>query len=268
MPLRAQARLIARYGPGSPAADAGGQRYFSGPSPAVSGYVFNPRRPLFARAAMRRAVNYAIDRRALARHPIPAALAGRPTDQHIPPGWPGYRDAAIYPLGGPNLAVARRLAGGGHHRGVLYTCNGAECIEQAQIVRQNLAAIGIDLEIRVFPYGTVFARLEDPDEPYDISFTGWIGWVPDPSDFAGVYFGIHGSTAFLNGTPRVRDAARLTGAPRAAAYAALDRDLAAHEAPFAMAVSAATTDFFSARIGCQAEHPIYGIDLSALCVRD
>jgi peptide/nickel transport system substrate-binding protein len=268
VPPRAQARLIARYGPGSPAAEAGRQQYFSGPSPAASGYVFNPRRPLFARVEMRRAVNYAIDRRALAQHPIPAALGGRPTDQHIPPGWPGYRDAAIYPLGGPDLAAARRLAGTGHHRGVLYTCNHPECLEQAEIVRENLAAIGIELETRTFTFGNMFTRLEHRDEPYDISETGWIGWTPDASEFADVYFGIHGSTAFLNRTPRVRDAVRLTGAPRVAAYAALDRDIAAHEAPFAMAVSATTTDFFSARIGCQAEDPIYGIDLGALCTRD
>jgi ABC-type transport system substrate-binding protein len=213
-------------------------------------------------------VNYAIDRRALAQHPIPAALAGRPTDQLTPPGWPGYRDAAIYPLGGPDLAAARRLAGGGHHRGVLYTCNAPECLEQAEIARENLAAIGIELETRVFSFGTLYSRLENRDEPYDISETGWIGWTADPSEFADVFFGIHGSTAFLNRTPRVRDAGRLMGAPRVAAYAALDRDIAVRDAPFAMAVSATSTDFFSARIGCQAEHPIYGIDLASLCVRD
>ena len=46
-----------------------GRRAGSGTSrdrqPIVRGLLFNPRRPLFARAAMRRAVNYAIDRRAL-----------------------------------------------------------------------------------------------------------------------------------------------------------------------------------------------------------
>jgi YVTN family beta-propeller protein len=271
VPPRAQARLIARYGPGSAAARAGRQQYFSGPSPSMSGFVFNPRRPLFARPEMRRAVNYAIDRRALAQHPIPAALAGRPTDQIIPPGWPGYRDAAIYPLGEPNLAAARRLAGGGHHRGVLYTCNWAECLEQGEIVRENLAAIGIELEIRRFSFGNMNARLENRDEPYDISVTGFIGWTPDPSDFLEVFIDIHASTAFLDRTPlgpRLRDTSRLTGPQRIAAYAALDRDIAAQQAPFAMAVSNASTDFFSGRIGCQADHPIYGIDLSALCVRD
>jgi peptide/nickel transport system substrate-binding protein len=265
---RAQPRLIARYGPGSPAAEAGRQQYFSGPSPVVQGFVFNPRRPLFARAEMRRAVNYAIDRRALAQVPIPEALAARPTDQQIPPGFPGYRDAAIYPLGGPNLAAARHLAGGGHHRGVLYTCNAPECMEQAQIVRQNLAAIGIDLEIRVFTYGSMFARMEHRDEPYDLSETGWIGEAPDPSQFIDDVFALARSTASLNRTPQVRAAGRLTGAPRLAAYAALDREIAAHDAPLAMATSGTRTDFFSARIGCQTEHPIYGIDLAALCVRD
>ena len=35
--------------------------------------------------------------------------------------------------------------------------------------------------------------------------------------------------------------------------------------PFATAV---TTDFFSERIGCQVQQPIYGISLGALCIRD
>jgi hypothetical protein len=50
--------------------------------------------------------------------------------------------------------------------------------------------------------------------------------------------------------------------------AALDRDVADQAAPLAPAVSGAHTDFFSARIGCQVEDPVYGIDLAALCVRD
>ena len=272
VPPRLQARLIARFGPGSAAASSGRQRYFSGPSPISSGYLFNPRRPLFARAEMRQAVNYAIDRRALAQHPIPESLAARATDQHIPPGFPGFRDAAIYPLGGPDVATARRLAGGGRRRGVFYTCNQPPCLEQAEIVRENLAAIGIDLEIRRFPFGTMFARLQNPDEPFDLSVFGWIGDTPDPSEFVNAMFShaAPASTKFLDRTPlgrRMRAAEQLTGAQRIEAYAALDRDLAAQAAPLAEAMSSERTDFFSARIGCQVEHPLYGIDLGALCVR-
>jgi YVTN family beta-propeller protein len=269
---RFQARLIARYGPGSRAATAGRQRYFAGANLITQGLLFNPRRPLFAQAAMRRAVNYAIDRRALARYPIPEMLAGRPTDQQIPPGWPGFRDATIYPLGGPNLATARRLAGAGRRRGVLYTCNLPVCVENAEVVRANLAAIGIDLEIRQLSYTALYTRLERPGEPWDVTNTwGWIGEVPDPSQFVDQMFRWFSAASFLDRPPfgpRMRAASRLEGAARLDAYAALDRDIAARAAPIAPVLNGVHTDFFSARIGCQVEHPLYGIDLAALCVRD
>jgi YVTN family beta-propeller protein len=268
----AQPRLITRYGPGSRAAASGRQRYFAGSEPAVQGLLFNPRRRLFARAAMRRAVNYAIDRRALSRRPRPPLLAGRPTDQHIPPGFPGFHDAAIYPLGEPNLAEARRLAGPGRRRGVLYTCNLAECLEHAEMVRASVAPIGIDLEIRRFSFSELFRRLESPGEPFDLSLTGWGADIPDPADFVNSQFEFGAPNASLISERtrlwrRMRDASRLEGERRLKAYAALDRDIAAEAAPHAPYLSAARTDFFSARMGCHVEHPLYGIDLAALCVR-
>jgi YVTN family beta-propeller protein len=273
VPHEAQARLIAHYGPGSRAAASGRQQYFAGPEPVVQGWLFNPRRSLFAHVAMRRAVNYAIDRRALAQHPIPESLAARPTDQHIPRGWPGFRDATIYPLGGPDLSTARRLAGSGARRhGTLYTCNLAACNEQGEIVRQNLARIGIDLQIRPFSSaGEMFARLSKPDEPFDLALFAWGGDLPDPSDFIETWLSTAPSTAFLDRTrlgPRMRAAARLAGRARIDAYAGLDRDIADQAAPIAPAVTGTHTDFFSSRIGCQVEHPLYGIDLAALCVRN
>jgi YVTN family beta-propeller protein len=268
VPPDAQSRLLARYGPGSRAAAAGRQRYFAGPYPAIDALVFNPRRPLFARAAMRRAVNYAIDRRALSRH-RDSLSTGRPTDQHIPPGYPGFRDATIYPLGGPDLATARRLAGGARRRGVLYTCNRPVCIERSEIVRSNLAAIGIELEIHRFSTAAMYDRLAAPDEPYDVSLFGWIGEAPDPSQFLDVMFRQAASTGFVDHTRlgrRLRVARRLEGAVRLKAYGALDRDIAAQAAAFAPYLSSTNTDFFSARMGCQVEHPLYGIDLAALCI--
>ena len=267
VPPAARARLIARYGPGSRAAATGRQRYFAGPVASVGGLMFNPARPLFAKAAMRRAVNYALDRRALAR-----VNGERPTDQLMPPGWPGFRDAAIYPLGGPDVARARRLAGGERRHGVLYTCNVALCVEWAQIVRENLAAIGIELEVRRFgSFGEMFARAQAPGEPFDLSVWGWLGDFPDPAQYADDMFKYFRPSMFIYRTglgPQIRAASRLTGTPRIAAYAALDREITAREAPFAPIASEVHSDFFSARIGCQVEHPLYGIDLAALCVRD
>lgn len=62
-------------------------------------------------------------------------------------------------------------------------------------------------------------------------------------------------------------AARLTGKQRLRAYARLDRDLAAGPAPTAAFANGTVKHLFSARVGCQFEHPIYGIDLAALCIR-
>ena len=49
---------------------------------------------------LRQAVNFAVDRKALTRERGP--LAGTATDQYLPPALPGFRDARIYPLAGPD----------------------------------------------------------------------------------------------------------------------------------------------------------------------
>ena len=62
-------------------------------------------------------------------------------------------------------------------------------------------------------------------------------------------------------------AARLSGDRRTRAYARLDRELAAEAAPAAPFATGTTTHFLSARMGCQVLHPIFGLDLTTLCVR-
>ena len=54
---------------------------------------------------MRRAANYAIDRRALAAAGGTFGNLAVPAQMYLPPGMPGYRDAHIYPLV-PDLAAS------------------------------------------------------------------------------------------------------------------------------------------------------------------
>ena len=263
-------RLAARYGPRSDAARAGRQQLFTQPAPNIYYFAFNTRHGPFRDARLRRAVNFAIDRRALALH-TGGGEVGRPTDQHIPPGLPGFEDAAIYPLGGPDLDSARRLAGSKRRRAVLYTCDYPGCSHHGQILRSNLRAIGIDLEVREFSIPELFERLRRPGEPFDIGYSNWFFDYADPFSYINLQFGDEG---FFPGVFRDREwqrrmdaVARLSGEARMRAYAKLDSELAAGPAPAAPFATGTTTHFLSARMGCQVLHPIYGLDLAALCIK-
>ena len=167
-----------------------------------------------------------MDRRALAEH-TGGAESGRPADQFIPPGLPGFEDAAVYPLGGPDLESALRLAGGRRRRAVLYTCDLPGCTRHAQILKANLSAIGIDLSIRQFLLGEMFDRTGDPSEPFDITYSNWSVDYADPFGYINSQFASDGFRPGLFEDPeferRMADAAGLTGDARLRAYAKLDR---------------------------------------------
>ncbi len=222
---------------------------------------------------MRRAVNYAIDRRALgASSRSEGAEAGRPTSTSRR-AIPGSATRRSTRSAGPTWPPRGAWRGGARRRGVLYTCNGPGCIARAAIVRANLAAIGIELEIRRFSITAMYRRLLNPDEPYDLSLFTWGGEVPDPSEFIEDMFG-DGREPRDSSTARVWDSgsAPRAGSPAPSGSRPTPRSTATSRhtaAPFAPYISSYThADFFSARIGCQVEHPLYGIDLAALCIRN
>jgi peptide/nickel transport system substrate-binding protein len=261
--------LAARYGAGSAAAARGAQQYFANPASQLDYFVLNTHRPLFSDVRMRQAVNYAIDRRALAQlgdafNPLPSG----PTDHYLPPGMPGFRDAHVYPMT-PDVVKARSLAQGGGRTAVLYTCNFSPCREQAQIVKTDLAAIGLNVQIKVFAEDKMFAREATPGEPFDL---GWDGWLPDYFDPAAM---LHEILADSSVGPtfddpvyqrRLAAAARLSGPERYLTYGRLDLELARDAAPLVAFDNLTDYDFYSARIGCQT-YGVYGMDLAALCIK-
>jgi peptide/nickel transport system substrate-binding protein len=262
-------QLAARYGPGSAAAAHGRQQYFVNPGLQLDYFALNTHRPLFSDVRMRQAVNDAINRRALAQRgdyfqPLPE----RPADHYLPPGMPGYRDAHIYPTT-PDVAKARELAGGGGRTAVLYTCNVSPCPEQAEIVKKNLAAIGLQVQVKMFPSDTLFAREATPGEPFDLA---WEGWIPDYLDPQAMLTSILEDSSVgptfddRRYQRKLARAARLSGPERYLTYGKLDLDLARNAAPLAAFGNLTSNDFFSVRIGCQT-YGIYGMDLAALCVK-
>jgi peptide/nickel transport system substrate-binding protein len=114
-------------------------------------------------------------------------------------------------------------------------------------------------------------------EPFDLAVTARIADDGDPSTILGSLFDgrtIRGSgnnnVSYLDDRDvdrRLDAAARLTGAARDLAYAALDAHLARDVAPLVPVANTTRHDFFSSRIGCRVYQPIYGTDLASLCIR-
>ena len=261
--------LTERYGPDSQAAAAGDQRIFSQPTLSSHFYAFNTVRGPFRSVRLRRAVNFAMDRSALAAD-TGFGEPGRPADQLVAPGVPGFEDVQIYPLGAPDLMRARELVGDRRLGAVLYTCNLPGCARQAEILRSNLERIGIALDVRRFPLEQLFDRTANPDEPFDIGFGNWFADYADPSNFIGL-FGSEGYLAPLTEDPELKRqiaaAESATGDERLAAYAAADRYIA-EQALIAAYASGKITHFLSTRMGCEVLHPVNGLLLNTLCVEE
>ncbi len=270
VPAGESARLERLYGAHSPAAGRGLQRFFVNRTLSVDNLDLNTRRPLFASARMRRAASYAVDRSALAATGGSFTTAAAPAQMSLPPGMPGYRDAHVYPLV-PDLASARRLAGSGHHEAELYCVLEGGGPQAAQIIKNNLAAIGIDVHVHCMPGYGFYSRIFRPNEPWDIAILHYGANYNDPAEFLN---GIATDDEF--NFPHYHDpklsraihaASRLSGIPRAQAYAKIDLAVTRDAVPWINFANVIQQDFFSARIGCQFFQPMVGMDLGALCIR-
>lgn len=275
LPPASQSNLARQFGPGSDAAKDGKQQYFVNPQLRVDYLAMNTSRPLFKDPKLRQAVNFAIDRTAILRQS--GAFAGRPTDQYLPPLILGYEETDIYPFS-PDVDKAKELAGGGQNRtAVLYTCNSSPCPERAQIIQANLAAIGIDVQIKQFDRSIQFQKEGIRGEPFDLADEGWIADYPDPYDFLNILLDGNNiqQTSNVNfayfddpaWNQRLQEAARLSGDERFERYGELDVELARDAAPWAAWSIANNRDFFAERVGCQVYQPIYGMSLGSLCIR-
>jgi ABC-type transport system substrate-binding protein len=232
--------------------------------------ILNTHRQLFRDRRLRQAVNYAIDRQALARLGGGYGTAARPTSQYLPPGMPGHSPSAIYPLT-PDLAKARALASGHGRTAVLYTCNYAACRQLAQIVSDDLAAIGLRVEVKFFDHATLVARFTKPNEPFDIGFAGWLTDYPDPDEMLTGMLAAPGDYPTFNDPKYQRELAavgQLSGPKRYLAFGKLALRLARDAAPIvAYGNEPSEEEFFSPRIGCQTYSFYVGVDLAALCTR-
>jgi len=245
---------------------------------SVSYLAMNNEQPLFkGNLALRKAVNYAIDRRALVAQG--GFLAGKRSDQILPPLMAGYKDADIYPLKGPNFSFAKKLASGhtGNGKMVLYTANRGARVLRAQIIQFDLKQIGLDVEVKQFARAVQFQKTGTRGEPFDMTDEGWVADYADPFDFINVLLSgdsLHDSNnnnvSYFN-DPKFNKAmvaaSRLSGDARGKAYGNLDVDITKNAAPWAAFQNGNDRIFTSKRLGCFVFNAIYTLDLAAACLK-
>jgi ABC-type transport system substrate-binding protein len=281
LPRDAGPGLESQYGPGSTAARAGHQQYFISPANGIRILYMNTSRPLFSDVRLRRAVNYAIDRPALAAQgqrfaEVNPFNAGSPAGGYMPPAIAGATDFRLYPLAGPDLRRARQLAGNMHATAIMYTPDVPPWLQEAQIIQGDLQPLGIDVQLKEFPLAEFYNRISRRGEPFDLAVSGWAWSTTDPAQGLEIFDGstinadANSNYSYLNDPAfdrQLRAAAKLSGARRYRMYSQLELELERDLAPAAAFATTASRDFFSARMGCQLYQPVYGIDLAALCLR-
>ncbi len=255
-----------------------GSRFFVEPGLGLRLLVFNSSRPLFrSNPGLRQAINFALDRKAL------EATGGGPmgaqlTDQYLPFAMPGFVDADVYPLRGPDLARARSLAQDNLRDGkaILLSPQAPLALATAQLVKRQLGPLGLDVTIDAVPLhiasADYFDRLVNSDAAWDIALVLWTPNLPD----AHVYLNL-----LLNGRlPGSQTLTRLEQADyrrafntaaavvspqaRARAFGQLDVAVARDAAPAAAINVMNEATLVSDRVGCIVRRPV--LDLTSVCL--
>ncbi len=251
-------------------------RFFVGPTSCVDYLLLNTARPIFGNLKARIAANWGIDRPALLR--ILGKYAGARTDQILVPGIPGYKPYRVYAFAGANVAKAKQI-GGSALKGdvnVIHSTSAARTA-QAQIIEYNLKQMGFSTNDVPTPGTVYYNTLETKGTTYDIARAGWCADFFDPFDYINVLLDgrsiqdkNNANMSYLNApalNKQMDVAASKTGAERAAAYAALDKEVMTKYAPWVPYQIINTRYFVSSRVHNWIYSAYFGSpDLNAMSV--
>ena len=248
----------------------------SDPVPETDFFILNTRRSPFNDVRVRRALNYALDRRVIAgTYGGPAAAT--PTCQLLPPGLPGYTRYCPYtsdpsPRGtwsAPDIARARRLVAASGTKGARITVWGFtdDPTIRPSAVR-DVAAVLRHLGYRVRVHLRTHAQaFQHPGRVagHQIGPAGWSAAFPSAGDFLRPWIpcdGFHNDHRFCD--PRVDEEMRratsraLTDLPGSARlWTNIDHELT-DRAVWLPLVNPRLLDFVSSRVRNYEFHPIWG----------
>lgn len=272
-PSEIRVELARRYGVNK-------RQFFRIRGTSITTLVLNTSRPLFRQnAALRKAINLALDRSMIARATTGWPVTRLPTDQILTPWMAGWRNRRIYPPT-PKLPSARKLAKG-HLRGgkaILWAPPARASLDLAAIIVRNLREIGLEVDVKTVSDEVVNATASTPGAAYDMLLSTFPLIYPDPANALIRLLGGENASkpsgnsnyAYFNVALYNRQMAaadRLSGEARSRAFLQLDADIMRKEAPWAPLLEVSSSVFMSADVGCVNAHPVFRIDLGAMCLR-
>jgi peptide/nickel transport system substrate-binding protein len=245
-------------------------------------YFLNTREAPFDKKEVRQAVNFAIDKRALAR------LFGgllEPGCNFLPPGMQGYEKIEPCPYGDPNqppdVEKARQLiqqAGAEGEKVTVYGNDEDPSRPTTEYLADVMNRIGLDAEPRIVEGSVYFTTIGNQKTKAQAGFANWFQDFPHPrnfmflvdpasiqdtnnQNFSNVSDKSIGSTLADANTKPLEEAA-----PQ---YAEVDKKLLeeAYVAPYGHRKLA---NFVSERVdfeNCTVTHPVYQLDFTQLCLK-
>lgn len=258
--------------------------------PATVFYWLNTRAPPFDNLDVRRALNYAVDRRAA------LALEGggrfaQATCQLMPPNFPGYRPYCPYtadagpgrPWTAPDLPRARRLIARSGTRGMHVTVWGRPegLGPHSRFLARLLRQLGYDVSLRLVSDRRIGGIVADPRRHAQLGPQRWTADFAAASNFLGVTFScdalVSGDHVGLNWSrfcdtrmrTLTRRAQRLPATEQGGANAlwgAIDREVVDKAAAVPL-LNPKAIELISRRIGNAQYNPQGGLLLDQLWVR-
>jgi len=263
----------------------------SDPYGSTFAFVMNTRVPPFKDVAVRRALNYAIDRGRIVRY-VGGTLAAQPTCQILPPTVPGYRPYCPYTVNpttsgtwtAPDLAKAKELVRSSGTRGMKVTVLGDRNYQS------RWAAPYLVRLLRELGYHASLVRRKSPANILELADSrnrtqiGWFGYFqdyPTPSDFIDLLLSCKAFTPrdvnnfnvaeFCNKSidAQIKHAYSLESSDPAVAnqlWSRIDRELV-DQAPWLPLYNERALTALSTRVGNYRYHPFWNIVLDQLWVR-